>query len=172
MIDWPGIHHALKSCFEQSTGLPFVWENEAHEFLQAPYGVLNIGQSSAPWRDDVYTVFEDVEPITYLIGARDITLTVQVFSRSHLPHENARHYLEKARTALRKPATAKLLKGAGLILLETHPLVELDFSFDQRKESRAAFEVVFRTQEIERDVPSSDGFFDHVDLRYCAWAVQ
>lgn len=164
MIDWVKIHNTLKDCFENGTGLPFIWENEATEFLQKPYGVLNIAQSSAPWRDDVYVVNDEDEYVTYLVGARDINVNIQVFSRSHLPTENARHYLEKARTALRKPKVESKLKSSGLTLLETHPLVELDFSFDQRKESRAAFDVVFRLQELECDVPEADGFFDHVEL--------
>ena len=164
MIDWAKIHHALKSCFEKGAGLPFIWENEASEFLPKPYGVLNIAQSSAPWRDDVYVVNDEGEYVTYLVGARDINVNIQVFSRSHLPTENARYYLEKARTAIRVPKVESLLKRAGLTLMETHLMVELDFSFDQRKESRAAFDVIFRIQEIERDIPETDGFFDHVDL--------
>jgi hypothetical protein len=131
--------------------------------------VLNVAQSSAPWRDDVYVVNDEGDYVTYLVGARDINVNVQVFSRSHLPTENARNFLEKARTALRKPKFESQLKGAGLALLETHPIVELDFSFDQRRESRAAFDVVFRSQEVERDVPESDGFFDRVEL---AGAIQ
>ena len=164
MIDWTKIHSALKDCFEKGTGLAFIWENEATEFLPKPYGLLNIAQSSAPWRDDLYIINEAGDYVTYLVGARDINVNIQVFSRSHSPNENARYFLEKARTSLRKPTVEELLKGAGLTLLETHPLVELDFSFDQRKESRAAFDAVFRLQEIERDVPEAEAFSDHINL--------
>lgn len=165
MIDWTKIHDALKSCFEKNTGVSFIWENEATEFLEKPYGVLSIAQSSAPWRDDVYIINEDGDYVTYLVGARDINVNIQIFSRSHLPTESARYFLEMARTELRKPGMESFLKNAGLMLLETHPVVDLTFTFDNRKESRAAFDALFRFQEVERDKTGADAFFDHVHLK-------
>ena len=78
--------------FEKTTGLKFVWENEPREILQKPYGVLKLGASSMIGRDDIY---ED-----QLVGSREMILQVQVFSRSFRITENARVYLEKARTSI------------------------------------------------------------------------
>ena len=137
--------------FEKTTGLKFVWENEPREILQKPYGVLKLGASSMIGRDDIY---ED-----QLVGSREMILQVQVFSRSFRITENARVYLEKARTSL------AYFKSSNWVFDEAHPIIDLDFVFDHRQESRAAFDAVFRRLELQDLSQYSPGYFTEVELK-------
>jgi hypothetical protein len=128
--------------------------------------VLSFGPSTASDRDGVYRINDGDNTTVAIVGAREFTISVQVFSRSHAPHESARYFLERARTLLRAEKQKDILKAAGLVLFETHPIVDLDFIFQQRHESRAAFDVVLSALEVEYDptASSSTGYFTHVDL--------
>jgi hypothetical protein len=80
---------------------------------------------------------------------------VQVFSRrSDLLH-SARSYLEMVRFALKDPVFKKILDAAGLIFVESHPINDLDFTFSNRKESRASVDLVFITR-IQYSKPIKD----------------
>lgn len=164
MIDLATVQRAVRQCFETSTGLPFVWENAAQDALLKPYGVLSFGPSAAPDRDNVYQVNSDDNVTFVIVGAREFTIGVQVCSRSHEPGENARSFLERARTLLRSQHQRDLLSAAGLVWFESHPIVDLDFVFQERHESRAAFDVVFRALEVEYDPTCAPGYFTYVDL--------
>jgi len=141
---------AVQKHFEQITGLKFVWENEPREMLLKPYGVLKLGASSMLGNDQIY---ED-----QLVGSREMILQIQVFSRSFKPTENARFYLEKARTSL------AYFKAPNLIFDEAHPIVDLDFIFANRQESRAGFDAVFRMLELQDLSQYSPGYFTQVEL--------
>jgi hypothetical protein len=137
--------------FERVTGLKFVWENEPREILQKPYGVLKLGASSMIGNDQIY---ED-----QLVGSRELVLQVQVFSRSFRITENARFYLEKARTSL------AYFKSSYWVFDEAHPIIDLDFVFDNRQESRAGFDAVFRRLELQDLSQYSPGYFTEVELK-------
>lgn len=141
---------AVQKHFEQITGLKFVWENEPREMFLKPYGVLKLGASSILGNDQIY---ED-----QLVGSREIILQIQVFSRSFKPTEDARYYLEKARTSL------AYFKAPNLIFDEAHPIVDLDFVFANRQESRAGFDAVFRMLELQDLSQYSPGYFTQVEL--------
>ena len=142
---------AVQKHFEQITGLKFVWENEPREVLQKPYGLLKLGASSMLGNDQIYDY--------QLVGSREIILQIQVFSRSFKPTENARFYLEKARTSL------AYFKAPNLIFDEAHPIVDLDFVFMNRQESRAGFDAVFRMLELQDLSQYSPGYFTQVELK-------
>ncbi|MEI6806719.1 MAG: hypothetical protein WCK49_09485 [Myxococcaceae bacterium] len=142
---------AVQKHFEQITGLKFAWENEPREMLQKPYGLLKLGASSMLGNDQIYD--------NQLVGSREIILQVQVFSRSFKPTENARFYLEKARTSL------AYFKAPNLIFDEAHPIVDLDFVFMNRQESRAGFDAVFRMLELQDLSQYSPGYFTQVELK-------
>ena len=141
---------AVQKHFEEITSLKFVWENEPREMLQKPYGVLKLGASSVLGSDNIY---DDI-----LVGSRELVLQVQVFSRSFKPTENARFYLEKARTSL------AYFKAPNLVFDGAHPIVDLDFIFANRQESRAAFDAVFRTLELQDLSQYTSGYFTQVEL--------
>ena len=140
----------IRQHFEKITALKFVWENEPREMLIKPYGVLRLGASSILGSDNIY---DDI-----LVGSRELVLQVQVFSRSFKPTENARFYLEKARTSL------TYFKAPNLIFDEAHPIVDLDFIFANRQESRAGFDAVFRMLELQDLSQYSPGYFTQVEL--------
>ena|SRR3989338_2301272 len=143
---------AVQRHFEQVTGLKFVWENEPREMLLKPFGVLKLGASSVLGSDNIY---DDT-----LVGSREIVLQVQVFSRSFKPTESARFYLEKARTSL------AYFKADNLIFDGAHPIVDLDFVFMNRQESRAGFDAVFRRLELQDLSQYSPGYFTTVELKH------
>ena len=143
---------ALQQHFEQVTGLKFVWENEPREMLLKPYGVLKLGTSSILGSDNIYD--------NTLVGSREIVLQVQVLSRSFKPTETARFYLENARTSL------TYFKADNLIFDGAHPIVDLDFVFMNRQESRAGFDAVFRRLELQDLSQYSPGYFTTVELNH------
>jgi hypothetical protein len=165
MIDLAMVQRAVRHSFERSTGLPFIWQNASNEFIEKPYGLLSFGASASPERDNVYTTDVGGNVTEVIVGAREFTINVQVHSRSHEPEGCARHFLERARTLLRFEQHRQVLAFAGLVLHETHPIVDLDVVFQQRHESRAAFDLVFRALEVEYDPIGIPDFFTRVDLR-------
>ncbi len=165
MMNWTKIQNALVMCFSHGTGgLCFIWENEPREMLQKPFGVLRLGQSAMLGRDQMAYTFRDSDMCATIFGTRELTVTCQVWSRSQLPTENARFYLEIARSSLAKPTQKKLLKSAGLVFVQTHPITNIDVAFDSRQESRSAFDVVFRITDFEENVDAGCGYFNHVQI--------
>lgn len=145
-MNWNKIQVALKSFFEQGTGIPFLWANESQRLLAKPMGILSLENSTMMGRDMSGYTFHDSGVTLDIEGQRELTVNVQVFSRrSDLAH-SARSYLEMARFALKAPVFKSILDAAGLIFVESHPINDLDFTFSNRKESRASLDLVFITR--------------------------
>lgn len=163
MSFWPGLQITLEHVFESATGLPFVWDDEAVKVMQKPYGVLALGQSITVGRDYSRYTFRDSDTSIDIVGYRELTINVQVFSRQARGERSARALIEKARLCLANPVYRDELRSAGLVFVENHPVADLDFTFQNRAENRSAFDVVFRLvlqEEMLAHVP----YFESIDL--------
>jgi hypothetical protein len=97
-----------------------------------------------------------------LVGYRELTINVQVFSRQSGGDVSARALIEKARLCLANPVYRDELRSAGLVFVENQPVADLNFTFQNRKEKRSAFDVVFRLVINEQLSTDSTGYFDTI----------
>lgn len=160
---WPAVQTALEHVFESATGIPFVWDDEPRKVLKKPYGVLALGQSLTVGRDFSGYTFRDSDSTLDIIGHRELTISVQVFSRQCHGDNSARFLLEKARMCLANPIYRDELRSAGLVFVESHPLLNLAFSFQNRAENRCTFDVVFRLV-LQEQISAATPFFESVAL--------
>jgi len=161
---WPGLQIILEYVFESATGIPFVWEDEPIKVMQKPYGVLSLGQSVTVGRDYSRYTFRDSDTSIDIIGHRELTINVQIFSRQARGDKSARALIEKARLCLANPIYRDELRSAGLVFVENHAVTDLNFTFQNRAENRSTFDVVFRLILQEQIVSDNVGFFDSVAI--------
>ena len=164
MSFWPGLQITLEHVFESATGIPFVWDDEPMKAIPKPYGVLALGQSISIGRDYGRYTFHDSNTTIDLIGHRELTINVQIFSRQARGDNSARALIEKARLSLANPVYRDELRSAGLVFVETHPVANLNFTFQNRAENRCAFDVVFRLVLQEQIATRNIDFFDSVAI--------
>jgi hypothetical protein len=164
-MNWNHIQNSLEKVFSEATSIPFVWEEEPRQLITKPFGVLSLGQSITLGQDSHSYKFRDSDITLNLYGQREITITVQIFARQARGERSARALIERARLSLANPAYRDELRQVGLIFVENHPMVDLNFAFDQRHESRTAFDVVFRVVLHEQHTTKQPGFFEQVELK-------
>jgi len=161
---WDGMQIAMARVFNQATGIPFTWD-ESLRRPRAPIGVLSLGQSMTVGRDSHRYTFRDSDISLDMYGYRELTINVQIRARLAKTAPSARILAEKARLALANPMFRDELRNAGLVFVETHPLLSLDFSRSVRKELRSTFDVVFRIVLHEQQSATNTGYFNTVSLR-------
>ena len=123
-----------------------------------------MGDSRAVGRDAHRYTFRDSSISLDMYGYRELTINVQVRTKPGGSAPSSRALGEKARLSLANPMHRDELRSAGLVFVETHPLLTLDFSRDTRKELRSSFDVVFRLILHEGQMADETGFFDSVTL--------
>lgn len=165
-FSWPALQTALEHVFESATGISFVWSDEPVKVMQKPYGVLSLGQSISVGRDFAQHTFRDSGMTVDMAGHRELTINVQVFSRQARGENSARVLLEKARLSLANPVYRDELRSVGLIFVENHPVTSLDFTFQNRAENRATFDVVFRLV-LQEKIAAKQAYFEAVELEHC-----
>lgn len=162
-LDWNFMQNTLEDVFSKATGIPFTWDESLRRLPRAPVGVLSLGSSSTVGRDGHRYTFRDSDISLDLYGYRELTINIQIRARLAKSAPSSRMLAEKARLALANPIYRDELRSAGLVFVETHPLLNLDFSRSVRKELRSSFDVVFRLM-VHESTPASIGFFDEVAL--------
>ena len=160
---WNGMQTALEHVFHEATGIPFTWEESIRRIPRTPIGVLSLGQSIPVGRDRHRYTFRDSDISLDLYGYRELTINVQIRARLAKSAPSSRVLAEKARLMLANPIYRDELRSAGLVFVETHPLLHLDFSRTRRKELRSTFDVVFRLMLKEQQTWKGDGYFEQID---------
>jgi hypothetical protein len=162
-IDFKNLQITLEYVFKSATGIPFAWEDEPRKMLQRPFGILALGQCITIGRDMGRYTFRDGGGSCELIGHRELTINVQIFSRQAGGERASRFLIEKARLCLANPVYRDELRSAGLVFVENHPVTDLNFSFQNRAENRASFDVVFRLI-LQEKIPTNTAYFDAIEL--------
>jgi hypothetical protein len=93
-----------------------------------------------------------------------MTINIQIRARLAKAAPSSRVLTERARLALANPVYRDELRSAGLVFVETHPLLNLDFSRTRRKELRSTFDVVFRLVPQEQQVWKGGGYFETIEM--------
>lgn len=163
-FNWSSMQTTLEKVFKDSTGIPFTWDDSGKRIPRAPIGVLSLGQSMAVGRDGHRYTFRDSDISLDIYGYRELTVSVQIRARLAKSAPSSRVLAEKARLSLANPFYRDQLRAVGLVFVETHPLLNLDFSRSVRKELRSAFDVVFRLVLNESITASNTNYFDQVAL--------
>lgn len=161
-FSWDPIQSCLQNVFSESTGIPFTWEDSLRLLPRAPLGVLSLGQSMVVGRDGYRYRFRDSDISLDLYGHRELTINIQIRARLAKSTPSSRALAEKARLSLANPIYRDQLRAAGLVFVETHPLLNLDFSRN-RKELRSTFDVVFRLV-LNESMPSSINYFEEIAI--------
>jgi hypothetical protein len=159
---WDGMQIALERVFSEATGIPFTWEETTRRLPRAPIGVLSLGQSMTVGRDGHRYTFRDSDITLDMYGYRELTINVQIRARLSKFAPSSRILAEKARLTLANPVYRDELRSAGLVFVETHPLLNLDFSRTRRKELRSTFDMVFRLVLHEQKSAHETGFFESI----------
>ncbi len=160
---WNSIQTALEHVFSDAIGIPFAWEDSIRRLPRAPIGVLSLGQSMTVGRDGYQYTFRDSDVILDMYGYRELTVNIQIRARLAKNAPSSRVLAEKARLALANPMYRDELRSAGLVFVETHPLLNIDFGRSNRKELRSAFDVVFRLV-LQEKMPATRAYFDAIEL--------
>ena len=160
---WDAMQTALEHVFSDASGVPFKWDESLRRIPRAPIGVLALGQSMTVGRDGHRYTFRDSNISLDMYGYRELTINVQIRARLAKAAPSSRVLAEKARLALANPIYREELRSAGLVFVETHPLLNLDFSRNVRKELRSTFDVVFRIV-LHEQLTANTGYFDTVLL--------
>lgn len=159
------IQASLESVFSKAADIPFTWDESLRRIPRAPIGILSLGQSMTIGRDAHRYTFRDCGIMLDICGYRELTINVQIRARLARTAPSSRALAEKARLALANPAYREELRSAGLVFVETHPILNLDFSRSCRKELRTTFDVVFRLMVHTEEVDRGTGYFESVALR-------
>lgn len=167
MTDWSAIEQTLAQVFSDATGIVFSWEDSIKRMPRAPMGLLSLGQSMTIGRDGHRYTFRDSDVSLDIYGYRELTINVQIRARLAKLSPSSRVLAEKARLTLANPTYREELKKIGLVLVETHPLINIDFSRSVRKELRSSFDVVFRLVAHEEIYKPKMDFFDKVEMSAC-----
>lgn len=162
-MNWPGLQITLEHVFCSATGIAFVWEDEPRKIMQRPFGILSLGQCITIGRDCSRYTFSNSDTSIDLIGHRELSINVQIFSRQSSGEKSSRSLIEKARLSLANPIYRDELRSAGLVFVENHPVTDLNFSFQNRAENRSAFDVVFRLM-LQEKIPTNTTYFEHIAL--------
>ncbi|TXG75869.1 hypothetical protein E6Q11_06180 [Candidatus Dojkabacteria bacterium] len=161
---WDFALSAIEGVFSKATGIPFSWNESLRRLPRTPLGVLSLADSRSVGRDGHRYTFRDSNISLELYGYRELTINVQIRARLAKTAPSSRVLAEIARLALANPMYRDELRSAGLVFVETHPLLNLDFSRTVRKELRSSFDVVFRLLMHEKQQAEHVGFFDSVAL--------
>lgn len=155
---------ALERVFGESTGIPFTWDESLRRIPRAPVGILSLSNSRTVGRDGHRYMFHDSDISLSVYGYRELTVSVQIRARLAKTAPSSRMLAEKARLALANPMFRDELRAVGLVFVETHPLINIDFSRSIRKELRSAFDVVFRVVVHEEHSAHETGYFTSIAL--------
>ncbi len=161
-FSWDLMQSSLESVFHKATGIPFTWDESLRHIPRAPTGILSLGVSRTVGRDEHRYTFRDSDVTLDMHGHRELTINVQIRARLAKSAPSSRMLAEKARFALANPIFRGELRSAGLVFVETHPILNLDFSHSARKELRTSFDVVFRLMMHEQQMANHVGYFESV----------
>lgn len=159
---WSTMQTALERVFSEATGISFAWDDTLKRLPRAPIGVLSLGDSRVVGRDGHRYTFRDSDISLDVYGYRELTINVQIRARLAKNAPSSRMLAERARLALANPVYRDELRSAGLVFVETHPLLNLDFARTNRKELRSTFDIVFRLVLHEHRSAHDHEFFDSV----------
>lgn len=162
MTAWRLIEQTLEQAFSDAVKIPFTWDESIKRMPRAPVGILSLGNSMTVGRDGHRYTFRDSDVSLDVYGYRELTINIQIRARLAKSAPSSRMLAECARLSLANPIYRDQLKKVGLVFVETHPLVNIDFSRSVRKELRSSFDVVFRLVMHEELTNHSMGYFDSV----------
>jgi hypothetical protein len=162
-MDWSTIQDGIKDWFEGATGLTAYWMNQARPaYAPKALGVLQIISTSKVDVDAMdynYSVTQPTneEMVPSVSGYRLITVSCMVVSRDQNASQDAINYLELARTGLNRPSLNDALKAAGLTITWTsQSIVPRDVLVDNRYESRAVMDIIFRAVQFVEYTDTAD----------------
>lgn len=145
--------------FADLLGIHVEWGDQPQKFRQGAQATLDILAPTGIGVDDV--IFEDIDdpgmPGTprairaTVIGQREFTMQVSVWTPSQKLQRSARKYLGRLRTRLRLPTSLEKMRELGIAFIRVEALVDQDFIQDGRTRSRSLMDIRFGCSVVEVD---------------------
>lgn len=157
--DWTTLETRLPALFGELLGIPCHWRAQPQKMQQGASAVIDllaptsIGVDDLRWTDVADPTTGAITGVqATIVGQRELTLQVSVWSPSQKLGSSARMYLERLRTRLRWPSTLATLKELGLAHVRTEGVVDIEPEQDNRVRSGAALDVRLAYAASEADV--------------------
>jgi hypothetical protein len=142
-MNWELIQDTLHDWAAAQLGISVIWADQDMPRPAFPYATLKIIADGGVGVDEVR--YDDPGGASslnqFVVGQRQFTLSVQVYSRSKWPTQNAKFYLSKLRNALRKPTALALLAPADVKVIGPEQSQDLSGVGDGAMESRASLDI-------------------------------
>jgi hypothetical protein len=152
-IDWSTIESAIYNWMFAATGITVNWVTQDRPEPPYPYITLKRSDSGfglgAPRGEKIENTElgnpagEEIEQTV----VRDVEffLSCQCRTSDDAPGSDSNSYLESAKYQLTLPSVREALRGAGAILVESEPVLDLDEVLGEEWTSGASMDVRFRT---------------------------
>lgn len=119
---WEDIENAIQRAVAQATGLAsdsVIWKYQNFNQPDFDYATVDLGDLITIGQDFVKYSTDLTRPNGQeikqrVVGLREVSLEIEVFTADRLGNESAKPILERARTALRLPSIKHALNVAGL----------------------------------------------------------
>jgi len=155
--DWATLETELATLLSSLLEIPCQWRTQPTKLHQGAHAFVDALAPTALGADDVRWADVGGTPETpdfvqaTVVGQRELTLQVSVWSPSQSLSSSARMYLERLRTRLRWPSTLEALRGLGLALVTTENVVDVDPVQDGRVRSQSTLDVRIAYGALEAD---------------------
>ncbi len=156
--DWSTLQTELPALIAALMEIPCDWRKQPRKMQQGAHASLDALAPTALGVDDVR--WADVgDPATgvqaTVVGQRELTLQVSVWSPQQTLGSSARVYLERLRTRLRWPSTKETLRDLGLALVRIETVVDVDPVEDGRVRSMSTMDVriAYGASETDAEIP-------------------
>lgn len=174
-IDWGALEDAILFWLESSTGVQWIWRNQAAPQPAYPYGSVGRLGGVAPIavRDEVRLQLDDADPPQptgelKIVGQRDFVASCQLHVGPPGDTEPACHAFALMSAAVADLATEPrkdAFREVGLAIRERGQPTELDIEIGGQWISRAQVDVRFGVASVLENTPSTrPGFFDKVEV--------
>lgn len=164
------IQTALTTWTETYLDLKTDWELQAESayYRLEARALLSITSSSKVFVDEPLWVYNELtdENEAFMTGIRNLTFTITVRNNDQRQEFTARQYLETFRTRTLSPSSIAFLSENCLALVETLPLVNLDYRRDDRRESQTSMDILFQLRSTEQDEQFGGEYIKTVDIDF------
>ena len=167
-MDLGAIQTALTTWVETYLDMKTDWELQAESayYRLEARALLSITASSKAHVDEPIWIYDELSDKNevFMSGIRNLTFTITVRNNDQRQEFTARQYLETFRTRTLSPSSIAFLSENCLALVETLPLVNLDFRRDDRRESQTSMDIFFQLRSTEQDEQFGGEYIKTVDI--------
>jgi hypothetical protein len=155
-IPWADVEEALQAWVSTVTGIPVVWADQNARAPEGDFITMRLRGPRTVGVDAVATFYSEARPpaeaIEYRSQAmRELTLTLNAYSKETNRTTSARVHLAKLQSALHMPSTHARMRAAGLVLVDAGEVLNISALAAADIEGRAVMDVRVRLTDTESE---------------------